>query len=123
MNDTDLPQPSLLLIAYASTLKPGGDTTLLDQILTASQRNNDAQDITGCLGIEGRNIIQIIEGPPAAVEALFEVIRADPRHEGIVLLHRQERQERLFPGWRMVRRPTTDLYLFLENAKVQPFRT
>lgn len=58
----------------------------IDRVLTSSRRNNAALGITGALLFSADCFAQTLEGPMAAVEALFERIQWDDRHcESIVL--------------------------------------
>jgi hypothetical protein len=47
------------------------------------------------------SFLQVLEGPRQAVETLFEKIKADRRHEQIVLLSSREIEEREFSDWQM----------------------
>ena len=50
---------------------------------------------------KGGNILQILEGPPEAVEALFARIEMDSRHSGVIRLYRKDIEQRDFPEWSM----------------------
>ena len=45
--------------------------------------------------------MQVLEGGRDEVNALYDTIVRDPRHERIVLLHYEEVPERHFAGWTM----------------------
>ena len=45
--------------------------------------------------------MQLLEGPEASVLALLSIIRADPRHEKLVILDEWRMRERIFPEWKM----------------------
>jgi hypothetical protein len=81
-------------------------TTLLSvpelvELLEQSRPHNDEQGVTGMLLYSGGNIIQALEGPAAAVEAIFGAIEADPRHTDVRVLDRGATTERAFPNWSM----------------------
>ena len=92
-------------LAYISTAKFGLALADVEDIVTISEVNNSASDITGILVYNGLNFFQCIEGDPVAVEKLYERICADDRHFGIKLLIDQEANKRLYGEWglRLVR--------------------
>lgn len=74
---------------------------IVDEILTASRRNNAAAGITGMLLFCGDNFLQVLEGDAAAVDATFERIGRDRRHRKVDVLLRQPAAARLFGEWSM----------------------
>ncbi len=95
----------------------------LNDLIESAERNNPDLGITGLLlyaememvpGAPGL-FLQWMEGPKASVDALFETIRADPRHTDVDVLGRGpsaelasqsgeslvDPQGRLFPIWSM----------------------
>jgi hypothetical protein len=66
-----------------------------------SRPRNDEQGVTGMLLYSGGNIIQALEGPASAVEAIFDAIVADPRHTDVRVLDRGATAQRAFPNWSM----------------------
>ena len=50
-------------------------------------------------------ILQLLEGPPAAIEAAYRRIVRDDRHLEIQLLLTSEVENRLFPNWDMLDDP------------------
>lgn len=80
----------------------GFDKAMLAGILSQARRNNARHAITGALICRQDIYLQLIEGPAAAIDALFEHIRVDDRHTNVQLLMQEEASERLFPGWSMV---------------------
>ncbi len=90
-------------IVYISTASPGIGQVDIVQILEASARNNPARDITGFLLYNGRNFLQLVEGPEASLHGLMDKISADPRHSGVVRLEDVEVTERACAGWKMKR--------------------
>ena len=80
----------------------------LADLLVAARRANVHYEITGELwvleGPEGRRVVrflQWIEGTEPAVDACFERIEADPRHEEIDVVFRGPIPRRRFPSWDM----------------------
>jgi hypothetical protein len=90
----------LSLIYVSTSVKLLSDEELLD-ILKASRENNTSKDVTGLLLYKGGNFMQVLEGPDEAVEALYEKIKADPRHKDLIVLSREQISARQFPAWEM----------------------
>lgn len=80
----------------------GFDNAMLAGILSQARRNNARNAITGALICRQDIYLQLIEGPAAAIDALFDNIRVDDRHTNVQLLMQEEASERLFPAWSMV---------------------
>lgn len=91
-------------IQYASwSTNPDGRADLA-RILEQSRHNNALEGITGVLWSDGRQFVQVIEGPPESVGATFERIRNDPRHRNLIVLHDAPIEARQFGDWSMVHR-------------------
>ena len=88
-------------LIYSSLAGVPGKPGAIDSILTESERNNLISQITGLLIFDGVRYIQILEGAPSQVEALFETISNDPRHHQIERLYSGEISARAFQDWRM----------------------
>jgi len=80
---------------------PGRIAAEVNAILAASRRNNPRGGITGALVFNRGIFAQVLEGPPDAVEALFERIQQDPRHGDVQVLSFNRDAQRLFPNWSM----------------------
>lgn len=70
-------------------------------ILRQSTLNNQRSDVTGALCFLDGVYLQYLEGPAAAVEALFQKIEVDGRHHMPKLLDRRFVTERSFEQWSM----------------------
>ena len=91
---------SLIQLVYAS--RPFGfDEQVLSHILFKARYNNARDDITGALICRGDLYLQLIEGPPPAIERLYAKIRADDRHVEVRKLVQTMVTERMFPLWAM----------------------
>lgn len=91
---------SLLQLIYAS--HPFGfDDATLGAILLDARRCNVRDDITGMLVCRADLYLQLLEGPPDAVEATCRRIMADDRHVDMRVLSREPVGARLFPQWSM----------------------
>lgn len=71
-------------------------------IMEVSSRNNGHYKITGALTYCDDRFIQLLEGPPAALDWLVERLRYDPRHTDFDILGRVSVRERAFPEWSML---------------------
>ena len=74
---------------------------LVESILDSSNRNNPANGITGVLVVTKTHFLQVLEGPFEPLNATFERIARDTRHEGIQLISFTEIRERRFADWAM----------------------
>ena len=81
----------------------------LDNILTASRRNNSMLGITGLLLFIDGGFLQIIEGEERAVRELYARVANDTRHANPQLMLDREVPVRAFPEWSMgFERPCMD---------------
>ncbi|WP_452661216.1 BLUF domain-containing protein [Sphingomonas hankookensis] len=94
-------------LLYVSS-KPPQQEVSVAHILMASRRNNDAAGVTGLLYTDGIRFLQVLEGERATVTTTFDRIKADPRHQAIVVLSDREVDEREFGKWAMAHRLATD---------------
>lgn len=73
---------------------------LLD-LLEQSRENNARSGVTGILLYRHGTFLQVLEGPHAAVDALYATIAHDPRHRDVSTVLVEDRVERRFPDWTM----------------------
>lgn len=73
----------------------------VDKIGEVSRRNHAERGITGLLMTSGGLFLQILEGPPAEVEAVWKTIVEDDRHQDVLMLSDETVDRRLFPDWAM----------------------
>lgn len=99
------PEINLFRLVYVSRnlLPPGPEAQEeeVDRILRVSQRNNAALGVTGALLFSDDCFAQTLEGSLGAVEALFERIQLDLRHQASVVLEAGPIAEREFGAWSM----------------------
>jgi hypothetical protein len=89
----------LIYISSARTTPVSRET--LDDIMSASSRNNARDGITGMLLYAEGTFMQVLEGEAAAVEATHHRIERDARHAGIFVLEHGPISERSFAQWSM----------------------
>ena len=81
----------------------------LDDILTASRRNNALMGITGLLLFLDGGFLQILEGEERAVRELYTHVAGDSRHRNAHVMLDREIPCRAFPDWSMgFERPCMD---------------
>lgn len=89
-------------IKYVSQWRHELEPAEIDALVEQASRKNRELGITGILMTSGRLFYQVIEGPGAEIDALYEAIAADPRHRDVLLLGVEDGiAERLFPNWSM----------------------
>lgn len=89
---------SIIYVSSATRLLPESE---LVELLKTCRSKNEPLKITGMLLYQGGNFMQVIEGPEAAVTALYEKIQRDPRHSGVYQLARKAIEKREFADWSM----------------------
>lgn len=94
----------VLQVRYKSFLKDlgGNEAEVVDEMLKKAISQNAELGVTGWCLYDDRNLVvyQVLEGPPAVVERLFDKIRQDPRHD-VSSQHvaRRRSQSREFSSW------------------------
>ena len=73
----------------------------LSSILSASNRNNQADDITGALIFDDKWFLQVLEGDKRAIWKTFQRIAEDERHGHTLLIEMSEIKDRAFGNWWM----------------------
>ncbi len=116
----------LVRLLYASRAVDDFSQEELLKILSQSKANNPGSGITGVLCSSGRIFLQLLEGGRMQVNALYNHIAADPRHNDVVILSYEEISERRFAGWSMglvnLERVNPSLLLkYSEGATLDPY--
>ena len=97
----------------------GSIVRTLSSILSASNRNNKVQGLTGALIFDNQWFLQVLEGERNQVWHSFERIKADERHSGVVVAEVVDADQRVFSNWWMglaMRNSTTE-HLFTPASK------
>lgn len=120
--------PIIRLIYFSENLiEPNSRSVLsqLNDILAASQRNNQRVGITGALVFDDRWFLQILEGDRTEVWKTLNRISDDERHSNVTIAEAIEIEERLFGNWWMGlatrNAATAPLFApYLRNGLLQP---
>lgn len=86
---------------YKSRCNGVADLELVDSILASSGLNNPENGITGVLVATETHFLQVLEGEFESLNATFERIARDTRHDTIQLISFTEIEERKFADWAM----------------------
>ena len=91
----------LNLLIYKSRCNGLATWDVVNSILSSSERNNPADGITGVLVATETHFLQVLEGEFEAVNAAFERIARDTRHDTLQLISFTDIEERKFGNWAM----------------------
>jgi hypothetical protein len=94
-------------ILYVSSKAPSKALSV-GEVLITSRRNNEAAGVTGLLYTDGSRFLQVLEGEDEAVTRTFDRIRADDRHQAVVVLADRQTDAREFGRWSMAHRQPSD---------------
>jgi len=96
----------LVQVMYKSFVKDNGgmEGKMIEELVPKAEKKNTDLGITSWMLYNDRTmtVYQVLEGPPSAVEKLWNTIRDDPRHD--VCLNSVKRrfiEKREFPNWSM----------------------
>jgi hypothetical protein len=92
---------SLIHCIYSSAAVPGFEERDLPGILDVSRWNNQRLGVTGMLLYVQGSFFQVLEGPAASVDPLYESITRDARHTRVTCIIREAIARRTFPDWTM----------------------
>lgn len=91
----------MLQMIYTSAATKKFSQSELQELLQKARANNLANRITGMLLYEDGTFLQVLEGEDEVVQAAYERISNDPRHNRILLIARFEVEQRTFTDWEM----------------------
>ena len=94
----------MVRLIYSSGLTGAGrdcGASLLPGILDAASRNNTRLGVSGMLLALGDGFLQVLEGSAPAVDAVFQRVREDRRHQYVKVLDRSPAERREFGAWAM----------------------
>jgi Sensors of blue-light using FAD len=93
---------SLISLIYASRSTESFQEHEIPDLLQQVRIANAKQQVTGMLLYIHGSFLQILEGPPEQVDALFSKLPTDKRHTQLRLISREPLPERAFEGWTMM---------------------
>lgn len=93
---------SSLMYVSRSCLPICGDAAAIREILEVSLSRNKVLRVTGALVYTELHFVQVLEGPPLALDALMHSIRNDVRHRDVTVVTEQKITTRMFADWTMV---------------------
>ena len=88
------------LIYYSDACESLTAKETVEMLKDAPQRNDD-QHLTGVICFSVEHFLQVIEGDPKRVNALYAKLLRDPRHANPTLLDYRAVEQRAFPTWSM----------------------
>lgn len=91
----------ILRLIYLSKATYTVDRDELIAMTRGFSERNARIGVTGTLIRLGNYFLQVLEGPPDEVDALYEKIKLDPRHEAVTVLARYLDYSRVFGDWGM----------------------
>lgn len=89
-------------VVYISKARPDFKLSGVISMLEKAKQFNKQEGITGCILYHKDTFIQLIEGEAGAIDALYDRIKQDVRHERVTTLYYGTIGERLFEQWSMV---------------------
>jgi len=91
----------LYSLIYKSRCKGVANWDLVNSVLATSSRNNPKDEITGVLVATETHFLQVLEGEYEVLNATFERIARDTRHDTVQLISFGQMEERQFADWAM----------------------
>jgi hypothetical protein len=91
----------LISVIYASRASEHFNEHEIPDLLRQARLANAGHEITGMLLYIGGSFLQVLEGQPGIVDAVFAAIQRDERHTQVALIARDTILERAYEGWTM----------------------
>jgi hypothetical protein len=92
---------NLKSLVYVSSAAQTLSQLDIDHLLLSARERNKKYNVTGVLLYIGGNFMQYIEGTVDNVEFIYEIIKANPLHNGLIQLLYRSIECRDFEGWEM----------------------
>ena len=73
----------------------------VEYLLTRARERNKQYGVTGVLLYIGGNFMQYIEGPSSELVLIYDIIKSDPGHTGLIELMHCDIEQREFCDWAM----------------------
>ena len=117
VSDDNVEESLLFNLVYCSRASAALTDANIQEIVSAAQKNNARQQITGWLVFSSGIFFQWLEGARDEVKRLMTIIAADPRHNTVIVLSETEEiRERLFSDWDMELVSPADIRDVLSDA-------
>ncbi|MDT0677850.1 BLUF domain-containing protein [Autumnicola musiva] len=87
-------------ICYVSTARSELPTTEIEHILQITEKNNNAQNLTGLLLYSDGNFFQVLEGEKEEVYSLYNKIKTDRNHHSVIQIFGKCIDKEYFDGYR-----------------------
>jgi hypothetical protein len=91
----------------------------LQELLRIAREANMRFEITGMLICLPESFIQLIEGPMAHIEQLYQNIQKDRRHLRVTTLREGLVNQRFFPGWAMALKEQDTSHSYVDVLSLQ----
>jgi hypothetical protein len=88
-------------LVYVSTASHRLSPAEVNHLLERARARNAQQQVTGVLLYSHGNFMQYLEGPAAGIANVYQFIKADRQHHGIIELLREPITAREFSDWSM----------------------
>jgi uncharacterized protein YbgA (DUF1722 family) len=88
-------------VIYISSAVSSFTSSQLEEMLYKFRAYNNKHNITGILLYVDGDFIQVMEGEKKEIVKLFDNIKRDTRHKGIITLFEGFTKYNQFPDWRM----------------------
>ena len=92
---------NLKSLVYVSSATHNLSQAKIDHLLLSARERNEKYNVTGVLMYIGGNFMQCIEGTVDNVELIYEIIKANSLHHGIIQLLYRPIEFRDFNDWEM----------------------
>ncbi len=89
----------LKAICYVSNKNTNIIEEELERLLSKIVTRNNQLDINGLLMLRNNHFFQIMEGQETIIDDIFEKIKADGRHHGMIMLLNQPIEDRIFADY------------------------
>ncbi len=88
-------------VVYLSAAVRHMGADALDALLRRTRERNRQSGVTGLLLYGDGSFLQVLEGEPQVIADLYDTIRVDPRHKGLIKVSDTEVPARKFADWSM----------------------
>ncbi|TDR82811.1 BLUF domain-containing protein [Paludibacterium purpuratum] len=91
----------MIRLIFSGALPAAPSQPQLDAFLGDSRARNRRHGLCGAMVLMGRDFLQVIEGPDAAVEQMYDQLSQQSHRYGLVLVARQTIDAPMFGHWHL----------------------